>query len=432
MYEGHFCPLCGAASPQALATFQCIRCGTSYRGNFCPVCGLRAGHYYPIYREVSLQESIGKFIHVGGSFFWIGVLITVIMLLAINIGYLVWGIGEVVPGIVEEQCTDCAVTIYILSPFPLKLTSFSEPSWFLAYYFVLVITIISSIVLAILLDGRRLIKDMLASVGKGRLRLSTKSSWAIIGQLFCTYLFFNLAYLFFLGLFDIEASSPTMEDIPLWYALFELANASVYEEIVTRLVFLGIPMFIIALGLGIRGKPLIKELFGGSGRMTPYAWALIILSASIFGLAHILYWDVYKVIPTFFAGLILGYVYVKRGIWASILFHFIVDYYAVSVFVSSEVGHSGVLAILIFAVFVFIAAGFFFFIYYSAKAMRIIGSALGVSSGPSIPAKTEEGKSLEQAQRHVQQFGFTCSRCGFPEARYLEGKFQCLRCGHIQ
>jgi hypothetical protein len=241
-----------------------------------------------------------------------------------------------------------------------------------------------------------------------------------------------LAYLFFLGLFNIEASSPTMEDVPLWYALFELANASVYEEIVTRLAFLGIPMFIIALGLGIRGKPLIKELFGGSGRMTPYTWALIIVSASIFGLAHILYWDVYKVIPTFFAGLILGYVYVKRGIWASILFHFIVDYYAVSVFVSSEVGHSGVLAILIFAVFVFIAAGFFFFIYYSAKAMRIIGSILGVSAPTPVPAKVEGEAPSELAPERIQQFGFTCLRCGFPEARYLEGKFQCLRCGHIQ
>src|SRR3989442_64238 len=43
IYEGRFCPRCGAtamAAPPALTGWPCPRCGTLFRGNFCPRCGL--------------------------------------------------------------------------------------------------------------------------------------------------------------------------------------------------------------------------------------------------------------------------------------------------------------------------------------------------------------------------------------------------------
>ncbi|MFQ6128606.1 MAG: lysostaphin resistance A-like protein [Thermoplasmata archaeon] len=361
-------------------------------------------------------------------------MIAFILLLAVNSGYLFWGMSQVIPGIMGEQCAGCAVTIYILSPFPLILLRFDEPSWFLLYYFALLIIISVSILLAVFLDGRRLVSDMMTSIGKGRLKFSTKSSWAIAGQLFCAYLFFTMAYIFFLGLFGAKITSPEMGDAPLWYVMFELANASVYEEIVTRLAFLGIPMFLIALGSGIRDRGLLKNLFGGSGNMTTSTWALIIVSAAVFGAAHIPHWDIYKLVPTFMGGLILGYVYVKRGIWASILFHFAVDYYTVSFFVSSsDPGHTGILAFLVIATVVFVIAGFFFFTYYFVKVVKLAGSVLGIPRPtPASVGDAERRSAAQQDLERMQQFGFLCSRCGFPEARYSDGRFQCLRCGYIQ
>ncbi|MFQ5909374.1 MAG: lysostaphin resistance A-like protein [Thermoplasmata archaeon] len=374
-----------------------------------------------------------KFVHVSGSFAWIGVLLVFILLLVIISGYLVWGMSEVIPGIMGQQCSSCDVSIYVLAPFPLLLFSFSEPLWFVSFYIALLVIIISSILLAILIDGKRLVSDMVSSVRDGRLRLSTKSSWAMIGQLFCTYLFFNLAYVLFLALFGVEVVSPSMDQSPLWFLMYELANASVYEEIVTRLVFLGAPMFLIALGSGMRGKPLLKELLGGSGRMTSSTWALIIVSSSIFGIAHIFSWDVYKVVPAFFAGLVLGYVYVKKGIWSSILFHFIVDYYVLSFLVSSEVGHPGVTVFLVLALVVFAVAGFFFFVYYSVKVVKRLGSVFGIPKpAPAAVRATGEGYAAQPEQGMAKQLGFQCHRCGFHEARYSDGKYECLRCGHIQ
>lgn len=372
-------------------------------------------------------------IHILGSFVWIGVLIVFLVLLAVISGYLFWGMGEVIPGIMGEECVECGVVIYVLAPVPIGLFSFSDPGWFLLYYLGLVVAVVVSVLLAVGLDGKKLISDMVSSVRDGRLSLSTGTSWAMIAQLFCTYLFFSTAYLLLLSMFGVDTASPTTQSYPQWFLLFELLNASVYEEIATRLVFLGVPMFLIALGSGVRGRPLLKELLGGSGRMKSYTWVLIIASATIFGIAHIPSWDVYKLAPTLFAGLILGYVYVKKGVWAAILFHFVVDYFAVSALVSLENGNMGMVMFLGLVLIVFLIAGFLFFIYYSMKVLDSLGALFGLPKPVLAPAggiQTTGG--VPSQTTGLQQFGFVCSQCGFQEASYSEGRFQCLRCGNLQ
>ncbi|MEE9341174.1 MAG: CPBP family intramembrane glutamic endopeptidase [Thermoplasmata archaeon] len=416
----------------APAVMQCIYCGTPFQGNYCPVCD-RAPTYYPSYREVSIHESMMRTIHILGSFVWIGVMIVFLVLLVVISGYLFWGMSEVIPGITGQECTECGVVIYVLAPIPIGLFSFSDPGWFLLYYLGLVVAVVVSISLAVGLDGKKLISDMVSSVRDGRLRLSTNTSWAMIAQLFCTYLFFSTAYLLFLWMLGVETASPSTQSYPQWFLLFELLNASVYEEIATRLVFLGVPLFLIALGSGVRGRPLLKELFGGSGRMKSYTWGLIIASATIFGIAHIPSWDVYKLAPTLFAGLILGYVYVKKGIWASILFHFVVDYFAASVLVAIASGNTGMEVFLGLVLIVFLIAGFLFFIYYSKKALDALGAFFGLPKPVPAPAGgVQMAEAVPPQTMGPQQFGFACSQCGFQEARYSEGRFQCLRCGYLQ
>lgn len=360
-------------------------------------------------------------------------MIVFLALLVVISGYLFWGMGEVISGIMGQECSGCSVVIYVLAPVPISLFSFSDPGGFIFYYLCLVAAVVVSLLLAIGLDGKKLVSDMASSVRDGRLRLSTDTSWAMIGQLFCTYLFFSSAYLLFLSMFGVDMASPSTESYPQWYLLFELLNASVYEEIATRLVFLGVPLFLIALGSGVHGRPLLKELLGGSGRMKPYTWVLIIASATIFGIAHIPSWDIYKLAPTLFAGLILGYVYVKKGIWASILFHFVVDYFAASAIVSSQGGHLGMVIFLVLAFVVFTIAGFLFFMYYSKKALDALGTFFRLQKPvPDLAGGVQMAGEVPLQTAGPQQFGFMCSQCGFQEARYFEGRFQCLRCGYLQ
>ena len=111
-------------------------------------------------------------------------------------------------------------------------------------------------------------------------------------------------------------------------ALYAYANAAVWEEVITRMVWIGIPMTV--LGLLCRKKGALKYLVGGFG-MSRAALILIVVSSVVFGFGHLSGWGLWKVLPTFISGLAMGYLYVRFGVHASIAFHFIVDYMAVLV-----------------------------------------------------------------------------------------------------
>ena len=111
-------------------------------------------------------------------------------------------------------------------------------------------------------------------------------------------------------------------------ALYAYANAAVWEEMITRMVWIGIPMTV--LGLLCRKKDALKYLVGGFG-MSRAALILIVVSSVVFGFGHLSGWGLWKVLPTFISGLAMGYLYVRFGVHASIAFHFIVDYMAVLV-----------------------------------------------------------------------------------------------------
>ena len=50
----------------------------------------------------------------------------------------------------------------------------------------------------------------------------------------------------------------------------------------------------------------------------------------MFGFAHSFNWDLYKVLPAFLAGLAMGYLFLKFGLYAAIMFHFFTDYLSIS------------------------------------------------------------------------------------------------------
>ena len=110
-------------------------------------------------------------------------------------------------------------------------------------------------------------------------------------------------------------------------AILSFTNAAVWEEVIARVAYIGLPMAVIAAVCG-KGRGSFRFLLGGFG-ISRLSLVLIVVSALVFGFAHESGWGLWKVLPTFISGLVMGYLYVRFGIHVSIAFHFGVDYLAV-------------------------------------------------------------------------------------------------------
>ncbi|MBN1539634.1 MAG: CPBP family intramembrane metalloprotease [Candidatus Thermoplasmatota archaeon] len=153
-----------------------------------------------------------------------------------------------------------------------------------------------------------------------------KNDLAVTAKAFLGAMFFFYGVYWMFEIF--EQPTPGLgilsQETPIWIRMFLLADASVWEEISNRSVLIGIPMLIyhsLKEGRGIQWR----QLVGGTGNFGYGEFFFILLSAALFGLAH-LSWGPWKVVPTFVHGLIFGYLFVKVGLHASISMHFLFDY----------------------------------------------------------------------------------------------------------
>ncbi|MGA1819863.1 MAG: CPBP family intramembrane glutamic endopeptidase [Thermoplasmatota archaeon] len=155
---------------------------------------------------------------------------------------------------------------------------------------------------------------------------SRDTDLAITARTFIGAMFFFYAVYWMFELF--EQPTPGLDilstETPIWIRMFLLADASVWEEISGRVILIGVPLFIYRSISGGKGAQW-KQLVGGTGNFGYGEVFLILLSASLFGLAH-LGWGPWKVVPTFVHGLLFGYLFVKVGLHASIAMHFLFDY----------------------------------------------------------------------------------------------------------
>jgi len=120
-----------------------------------------------------------------------------------------------------------------------------------------------------------------------------------------------------------------------WQWMFDLLEASVWEEIITRVLYLGVPMMIVYAITKKNELPLWRYPFGGF-KMNTTALVFIIFSAVMFGAGHLTNWGLWKFIPTFIFGLIAGYLFVKYGIYATIAMHFLTDYLSAEAWLTGD------------------------------------------------------------------------------------------------
>ncbi len=272
-----------------------------------------------------------------------------------------------------------------------------------------------------------------------------------VAKLFMAVSFFTLSYYLILEMFKVSQNVPPFDELSTNELIFRLFNASVYEEFISRLLLIGVPLLLIAQLLRWK-RPHYRLLFGGGMRMNFLTTSLIIISTLIFAFGHIGSWDFWKVPQVFVSGMALGYAFVRFGLFASILLHFSVNLITSS---ATEIWPENqiVLIVIGMAFLIWVLAGSYFFIDYSFRFMRKLKSIaewyVGDGTMPTENAIKDElpsnNKDAGRPYRHPAlnasqprpegehthsiRRGFVCPFCGNITAKYKDKKFICLKCG---
>jgi len=413
-----YCPGCGMPLPE--------------QAEICPHCGRSLGMAHNFYAQVDPRpptDTVGDAILGVGRAVGAYTALALIVLLIINAGILIWSLGVVLPIAADPSH---GTTLYLLIPGPNPILRLFpvDGVWFGVYHVLIVSAILASLAWTFKKSAKPFAKEL-------TLQLPEEGHSPIyrITTLFLTLMAVNLIYVALIILFNAIPNSPGFEDMKLWQLLHAFASASVWEELITRVLWLGVPLLLIDLALG-KARSLKPYLLGGSKVFGTKEIVFIWVSAGIFALGHIVYWDAFKLLPTFAAGIALGFLFIRYGLYACIVLHFAVDYYDMLGLSLNSVAIQGVFGLILIALGIL---GMPFLVVY---ARRIIMFVLGLDLRPR-PAPT--ASSLEAgmggqtstfgAQPAVGSRGqsfFTCARCGSNEAKYQDGKLECVRCGWRQ
>jgi hypothetical protein len=189
------------------------------------------------------------------------------------------------------------------------------------------------------LEGPSLMRTFKNSIQAGVLPpLRTDNAIITIFRMYLAILGFYLVYTAFLLAFTVEPEVPAFDELPLWEQLHSFAEASVWEEILSRVFMLGIPMLIYHIWTRQKVEGTWRYVVGGGFSIDTAAFVLIMFQAMVFALAHVSGWDLWKVLPTLISGIAFGYLYLKKGLWASIILHFTFDYLGMTAEVMGEWG----------------------------------------------------------------------------------------------
>ena len=399
--------------------------------------------------------------------------------------------------------TDAAVVVYVPAPAPIVVVFTQDQALFITYFAFIAAVILFAAGFHLVRERREIWTAFRAPLEAIGTRLKSRSAWIALGQVWMAVTFFQVLFLYLVLAAGINPSSP-VNPTPrtAWFWLFELANAGVYEEFAFRLLLIGLPMAIGSVALrilevnrhGVAGGPgaagryiagAWRYLLGGAVRRDSSketlvaSWAFLIASSAIFGLAHAPGWGWWKVIPAMVAGLGFGYLFLRHGIGAAILAHFVNDYAAAL----SYEGFGGE-AFILFLNLLFLAlaiAGAGFFAWYAVVAGRHLRTLIErfrppvravavpgpsapylsampqptpappdpgappppgqmwsapASAGPPAVAGRNAGRiPREYTPSYVPPpYGyppvrFQCPYCAWVEAKYDAGRFTCTRCG---
>ncbi len=407
----------------------CPRCGAEAQEDaaFCPRCGLRLNGtddvalqyaFYappprPIKEKSSLQSAREIFRGIGAY-----MSLVVLALVTINVGIMLWGMQFVIP-----EAFESATSLFLALPWLVKILGLPG-IWFVIYYILLVAAVLLSYAVMLYLGRKQLWKEL-------TFKETEHSPLYAVSTIFLAVLALNAAYYLLLGFIGVDPSSGGSTG-ELWEKLWSLLRASVWEEIICRILYIGLPLGAVYIFKG-KGAPYRRYIFGGNFQFGFWEKFFLVFSSAIFSLAHVFSWDLYKVPPTFLAGLALGYLFLKYGVYASVMLHFFIDYLSFPLDVWPGDGTDIIMGLLLLA---FMALGAVYLLYYAVRATELFSGRQIIRWGDPRPVSAYY-QPLSPKAKYVPydgpltspSFGFVCKHCAGTEARYVDGRFVCSRCG---
>ncbi len=336
------------------------------------------------------------------------VIIFVIIILALNIGAMLFGIYYIVPFIHGIYFT---VPIYVLTPFPYLITliqGFPVYLWYLCLAIIITVSLILMIYYGIIPYFTKFFKKPFSYKHNG---------FQDMAELLSFTMFFTMIIYLTVVLIGGKPKSIGIEKYPLYFQMLQLLHASVYEEIMARFLFLGIPVYIVHVARGEKISPV--RVLGGKFQIKIPELTFLIISSAVFGLAHMEAWGWWKVIPAFIAGLAMGFLYLRYGIYASILFHFTNDF--MSIPMAMDKGIMIIIGLMVLFIFI---AGIVFFVSYTIRVSQYFGLIKKPTRTPSPPSPPWVPPP--------PWISIKCPNCGGEVFEYLgDGKLKCVNCGTI-
>ncbi len=388
---------------------RCPRCGSLVDGDDCPYCG-----YGLISRSDGSDEGVsdlGKTIR--STLMW--------FMLATFIIYLIFTVALLLssaPYGFSHTETESEV-FFIVVLFPIGLIELSGLP--LTIYFALLVLAILISVGFLFYRSFDLFVDVVENLkskkrDEGGLHEDVMDHpLTRLALLFSVMVFVSYLYFMALELGGVTPEAPALEEYSFGRIVFLLTQASVWEEIVVRFAYFGIPMMIYAYFEKSKGA--WKYLFGGFGLEERPVVPLILFTSFIFSSAHLVGWDVFKFPQVFVGGIIFGYLFAKDGLYSCIIFHFAWDYTSVFTRVSQEA--TVTLSILIL---IWMGIGVYFTYYYLTEMV-------GWFRKQKKKADKKEDIQEEKELKFGHEIGFLCSNCKSYKAEYVEGRLKCKTCG---
>ena len=435
------CTVCGAGIPST--GNYCPRCGTIRQSKMysgLPPAGNRRSwtgapfQYRPVVRTDwrKVGKSVSAFL-----------MLTFVAQLVLSIVALFYGMKWVVPAILDEWH---GLDLILFTPVIIRFLTVSG-YFLLVFYFFLIGAIVSSCTWVFVTSIRGFSKELsMTAVSREHSPL-----FETCGLLFATLFFSVLVALMFRTTTSDVTRNGTLQE-----SLFLLANASVWEELIVRVLLVGLPLLIVNLLQGNRLHKWHSYLLGGGFKIGTLEAAFIMVSAVIFGYAH--YeggWGAWKIIPASASGLAFGYLFLKFGLAASIMLHFATNYLGMPIEVFNSTGLTLITGL---GILIWLGLGVMFFSYYLTRIGEFLTGRKPLSTSrtpvpapwvdvrihntPQPPAYSPHddyqpgwyrgaAADTNPPQHYGFSGGYVCSRCGNTEARWVDGKFHCMRCGFL-
>ncbi len=387
-----FCGYCGARIDLSgsKSIVICQNCGnkTGRQNRFCPTCGFQLTNLInPIHTRYNIPSNVsdGQRHHPErqlSTLEKLGFGMTALAMLEFYVIVFINLLALVPAFFLVSEVTNPSFEFSLFIPFRIRLFTI-EGAYFLIYFLIIIVVIGGSFFILARNNGRQMMELLIHPFQNSKaIAKISNNHLLMVGQLFFALLFFNVLYVLILAAVGPLPTSPDLGGGQFSQTLFLLANASVYEELIVRVLFIGIPLLIIK---GLQKRSLSKSHFkkyigGGNIEIGKIELILVCISSVIFGLAHVYSgWGSWKFAQATLGGIILGYLYLRVGLHGSVALHFSIDYLAVVLLALESynlLNQINIMAILGFGLLVtivlWLVASAYYFMLYVFNTLRYI------------------------------------------------------------